>query len=219
MIDKSAVKITIQKSQHCQRNWDLTRSIPQEDIDLLVEAVTQCPSKQNAAFYRCHFITNRTVIEQVYNTTSGFDFPTSMENNSQTLANMLVVFEQLTLEDILLVNLSGPYLNTYFEEFRNPSGLISEVAKKRMLVDIHVSIGIASGYLNLLAHQLGYSTGYCGCFDIAGLQSVLNIQGQPMIILGVGYKDINRKRRVHHAKPDLQYPAKPKVTIPVLHIS
>jgi nitroreductase len=221
MIDKSAVKITIQKSQHCQRNWDLTRSIPQEDIDLLVEAVTQCPSKQNAAFYRCHFITNRTVIEQVYNNTSGFDFPPSMsiENNSQTLANMLVVFEQLTLADILTANSDRPYLNTYFEEFRHPAGLVSDTAKKRMLIDIHMSIGIASGYLNLLAHQLGYSTGYCGCFDIAGLQTVLNIQGQPMIILGVGYKDINRNRRIHHTKPDLKYPAKPKVTIPVLHIS
>jgi hypothetical protein len=40
-----------------------------------------------------------------------------------------------------------------------------------------------------------------------------------MIILGVGYKDINRNRRIHHTKPDLKYPAKPKVTIPVLHIS
>ena len=215
MIDKSTVKYIIQKSQHCHRNWDLTKTIPAEDIDLLVEAVTQCPSKQNAAFYKCHFITNRDVIEQVYDTTSGFEFPTTMQKNPQVLANLLVVFEQLTLQDMLAINVDSVYLNTYFEEFRHPHGLISDLAKKRILIDMHMSIGIATGYLNLLANQLGYATGYCGCFDIDSLKSVLGIQGQPIVMLGIGYGNITKNRRVHQLKPEIRYPTKIKVTIPV----
>ena len=37
---------TIHESQKCQRNWDLSKDIPQEDKDLIVEAATNSPSKQ-----------------------------------------------------------------------------------------------------------------------------------------------------------------------------
>ena len=42
---KNMLKKAIHKSQHVQRNWDLSKSIPQEDIDLIAEAVTGAPSK------------------------------------------------------------------------------------------------------------------------------------------------------------------------------
>ena len=60
------------KSQHCQRNWDLSRSLPEEDIKTLQTAVTQCSSKQNRVFYKVHFITNRDIIESIYDKTEGF---------------------------------------------------------------------------------------------------------------------------------------------------
>ena len=44
------IKKSIHKSQHCNRNWDLSKSIPQEDIDLITESATQCPVKQNLNF-------------------------------------------------------------------------------------------------------------------------------------------------------------------------
>ena len=46
----SFLEKTIVKSQHCQRNWDLSRSLPEEDIKTLQTAVTQCSSKQNRVF-------------------------------------------------------------------------------------------------------------------------------------------------------------------------
>lgn len=57
------IRKAVIRSQHCQRNWNLDKVIPEEDIDLLVHAVTQCPSKQNISFYKVHFITDRNVIE------------------------------------------------------------------------------------------------------------------------------------------------------------
>ena len=55
----------IDRSQHCQRNFDLSKSIPEADMKKMVHAVTQCPSKQNVALYEAHFVTNRDVIEEM----------------------------------------------------------------------------------------------------------------------------------------------------------
>ena len=87
----------IHKSQHCQRDWDLSRQIPDEDLEVLVTAATQCPSKQNIAFYKAHFITNREVIESVHMQTRGFTtsyVPYDATTNTQVLANLLIVFEK-----------------------------------------------------------------------------------------------------------------------------
>ena len=48
-VEKSDIKKAIIRSQHCQRNWDLTKKIPSEDIKMIETAVTNCPSKQNVA--------------------------------------------------------------------------------------------------------------------------------------------------------------------------
>lgn len=60
---------TITKSQRCQRNWNLSKEIPIEDIKTLKTSVTQCSSKQNRVFYKCKFITNRNLIEKIYKKT------------------------------------------------------------------------------------------------------------------------------------------------------
>ena len=44
------IKKAVIRSQHCQRNFDLTKSIPENDLELLIHAATNCPSKQNIAF-------------------------------------------------------------------------------------------------------------------------------------------------------------------------
>ena len=55
MIEKA-----VHKSQHCQRNWDLSRSIPEEDLQVIETAITACPSKQNYIFYYpSSYITNK----------------------------------------------------------------------------------------------------------------------------------------------------------------
>ena len=66
-IDKAVIR-----SQHTQRNWDLNQNIPKADIKTLLHAVTNCPSKQNIAFYKVHFIQDREVIEEIHELTYGF---------------------------------------------------------------------------------------------------------------------------------------------------
>ena len=67
MIEKS-----IHKSQHCQRNWDLSREIPTEDLETIKTAATQCPSKQNESFYKVVFVHDRDTINKIADCTKGF---------------------------------------------------------------------------------------------------------------------------------------------------
>ena len=97
IFDHKDIKKSIIKSQHVQRCWDLSREIPEEDIELLVHAATNCPSKQNFKFYKLHVITNRDKIEKIHSMTEGLrNIEGEMSTNSQTLANLLLVFESVS---------------------------------------------------------------------------------------------------------------------------
>ena len=84
----------IVRSQHAQRNFDLTKRIPKQDFELMKKAVTECPSKNNLAFYKVHFIEDRELIEDIHEHTRGFvtkKHETGYETNTQVLGNLLVL--------------------------------------------------------------------------------------------------------------------------------
>ena len=90
MIQKSVLK-----SQHCNRNWDLDKTIPQKDIETFISAATQCTSKQNLDFYSVYAIQNRNIIEDIYDSTT-----TEMgRKNPQVLAQLLLVFVENSKDD------------------------------------------------------------------------------------------------------------------------
>ena len=188
---------SIRRSQHCQRNWDLSKTIPHEDVEVLKIAVTECPSKQNIVFYTPYFISNRQIIEELYSTTKGFTVSYSQkkyQTNSQTLANLLVVFVANT--------------EFLYQEFRNEETKDSQennCLSKKLKNDMYINLGVASGYLNLTASMLGYRTGCCQCFDSAKIQNILNIKEEPLLLMGVGFHDPSRSRREHH-KEDFVFP-------------
>ena len=70
MVDN--LKEIIHKSQICQRNWDLSEEIPQEHVDLIVEAVTQSPTRQNIPFYNVDVVTDRSLINSIHNNSAFF---------------------------------------------------------------------------------------------------------------------------------------------------
>ena len=148
MID---ITTSIDRSQHCQRNWDLTKTISDSDVATLVHSVTQCPSKQNYAYYRVHVITDRNTIQNIYDTTTGFRITSTNQvyKNTQTLANVLFAFEAATPS------------NTRHKQSEQDENTNTDTINK----DLLTSLGIATGYLNLTASLLGYYTGYCQCFD------------------------------------------------------
>ena len=97
---------TITKSQRCQRNWDLSREIPMEDIKTMQTSVTQCASKQNRVFYKTVFITDRDVINQVYRKTwmGGY----VKDEDWKTLSDWGMTLSEIRKQDYICKNESDP---------------------------------------------------------------------------------------------------------------
>lgn len=206
-MDHSTITKAIIKSQHCQRNWDLNKQIPEDDLQLLVTAGTNCPSKQNIAFYKLHFITDRNIIENIHDQTKGFVIklsPTHNEytTNPQTLANLLIVFEKYS-------NLSNSFDQNRNDQTRNLSKGIDDATHDR---DRLLAVGVAAGYINLTANLLGYSTGCCSCMNEKAVREILSVDNEILLLMGVGYKDPAKNRRIHQ-KEDYVFPTKPKQEI------
>jgi nitroreductase len=199
----------IVRSQHTQRNFDLTKNIPEEDMKIMMNAVTECPSKQNIAYYKVHFIEDRDLIEDIHSHTRGFvtnKHESGYETNTQVLANLLVVFERHLPND----RLSGDSVKRndqtrYFQEH----GEWEDVVVR----DMHTSVGIAAGYLNLTASLLGYRTGCCQCFDSDKVKEVALLEDAPLLLMGVGYHQKGINRRTHHIRDDFLFSAKKKMPI------
>ena len=221
------------RSQHTQRNWDLTKRIPQEDIDTMLHAVTNCPSKQNIAFYKVHFIEDRSLIEDIHNLTYGFGtnsespaLPNGQENtqpsyllrkaeglgcetNPQTLANLLVIFEEV---DVLEELENDPVPRNAFTRSFLKNGSLSEVQVQELERDRSVAVGIAAGYLNIVASLMGYRTGCCQCFHEEGVQETALLRGRPLLLMGVGFPQEGVSRRQHHIR-DFKFKSKKKQPI------
>ena len=179
------IRNSVIKSQHCQRNWDLSKTVPEADIELMIHAATQCPSKQNVAFYNVTVVQDRDTIEQLHANTQGFRLldTNEMITNSQVLANVLFVF---TATDT-----TQRAMNKNQRDEANDMSVIQR--------DANIALGIASGYLNLTATMLGYSTGCCQCFDPDAVRDILETKHRPLLMMGIGYKNEKLNRRVHHA--------------------
>lgn len=210
-----AIKKSIFRSQHCQRNWDLSQEMPEEDLDTLMIAATQCPSKQNIAFYKLHFVTNRDLIEKIHGHTKGFVMKhgatrdkTEYTTNAQVLANLLIVFEAY----LDLSKASDAVRNEQVIDLT--SGTAKSDDLKIIERDRMLAVGVAAGYLNLTASLMGYSTGCCTCFIHDNVQKEMNIKGRPLLLMGIGIADKTRNRRIHHIE-DFMFPTKPKQPIPV----
>lgn len=213
-LSHTSIKKAILKTQHCQRNFDLSRTIPEEDIQLLKTAVTQCPSKQNMRFYSTHFVFDRGVIEKIHQATKGFGIDTeNMQTNSQTLANLLIVFERQEPET------KSPYDSLRGQELKAKcEGHLTEEQKAVIQRDSDQAVGVAAGYVNLTAGLLGYATGCCACFNKDKIKSILDLKGDPLLIMGIGIKDMSRNRRQHHKDKDFIFPSFRKQEISVRFI-
>lgn len=212
MLSNSEVKKAVIRSQHCQRNFNLEREMPQEDIDLLVHAATNCPSKQNASFYNLHVITNQEIIEKIHQLSPGAlaeDLTTGERlevTNSQVKANVLFVFEDKKLRDM-----SSKYQQKWTD---------GDASDERMFIrDKDTAIGIAAGYLNVIASLMHYGTGCCQCFAGEEIQKVLGLARKPVLMMGIGFKDAEtRNRREHATDSNLFFTTNKKEEISVNYI-
>lgn len=224
-------------SQHAQRNYDLSKSLPNVDLQTLIHVATNSPSKQNETHFELQVFTDQNMIRDIYNCTKLFMVRSKAENkdltglfseengkiwqnkdrsvtNSQILANALFVF----------IDCEGPAIGGDHQlAQRDPKNNPERVKIYRD--QRNYSVGISVGELILSATMLGYKTGICSAFDTNEVNKLINSKGEVKLLVGVGFENENTDRRLHaetlnrdlpplfrNGDPDTpwQFPALPK---------
>jgi nitroreductase len=199
------IKETIHESQKCQRNWDLNKQIPEEDKNLIIESATNSPSKQNLNYFKLHVIEDREMIEKIHDNTKGFgpiysDYDSELREENSYDENQQEEGEMYTNPQVL-----GQMLLAFT---KNEDTLLQRQEDDDWEEDRSMAIGIAAGYVNLVATQLGYATGCCKCMDSEAVKEVLG--ETPILLMGVGIADKTRDRREHHTE-DFKFPTLKKM--------
>jgi len=209
--DSQSITKSILKSQRCQRNWDLTKQLSQDQLNLLITAATECPTKQNIPFYCVKIIQDREKIEAIYELTYG---PAINKNegkkNPQVLANTLIMFCEYDYES-----------NTQPRnpETHEPIENRSEYSKMLLNADFNQAIGVASGYVNLVASMMGLQTGCCKCMDSEKVRNLLELDHTetPRLLMGVGFADETKPRTEHHMTGEILGSFNKKIKVDMLN--
>lgn len=217
----SNITKAIRKSQHCQRNWDLTKKMDSNHLNALKVAVSECPSKQNLSFYSVYFITNRDIIEKIHSATNGFALSSETNEtitNSQTLANLLIAF--VKNDKIISPETWGSNPAQQLENFKivEKEFLSNSEENENLIKDRMIAVGVAAGYANLTANLLGYSTGCCSCFDGRKVAETLKIESEVLLLMGIGFKDECRSRLEHHKNSEILFPTLKKQSIQIIDV-
>ena len=204
---RKMIKESIHESQNCQRNWNLNEKISKEDKELIIEAATNSPSKQNLNYFKLHVIEDREVIEKIHENTKGFgpiykDFDAN--KTPKKLADKGISHYQESDEE------GNWYTNSQVLGQMRLAFTKNEPTQIREENDSYdedraMAIGISAGYVNMVATQLGYSTGCCKCMDS---DTITDILGEtPILLMGVGVADKTRDRREHHIENNFKFPS------------
>lgn len=183
------LKTAVEGAQRCQRNWDLTKTIPQEHIDLLLKVATTSPTKQNKEWYQLVYTTDRNIIEKLYSIAyEPRDSEYEQKLNTQVRAHMVMIW--------LHCNEKTDDLSRGGEDYGES---INQNSREE---NVTFNAGISSGIVSLTANMLGYRTGFCQCVIEDELQSLIQsccpditqgkINGG---VLGIG---IPRHKDEHH---------------------
>lgn len=199
------IKRAVDTSNKAQRNYDLSKSIPQNDLETLIYTAVNSPSKQNETHYSLAVYTDQDTIRQIYNHTKKFllfkdqsDIESAFgeENgkywqnddqsvtNSQILANVLFVY---------IEEQGQARGGTHSVGQKNPNGNAATIYKEQQ----SYSIGISVGQLILAANLLGYKTGVCSAMDSRPIKKIVGTENSVKLLVGIGFDNACIDRQLH----------------------
>ena len=104
------IKYAVDVTNKAQRNYDLTKFIPQEDLDTLIHAAVNSPSKQNETHYSLHVYTDQNIVKQIYNHTKKFTMIRDQQDQDESFKVENDVFIQNdTKSNKIMLNHTIPY--------------------------------------------------------------------------------------------------------------
>ena len=198
---KQAVAVT----NRAQRNYDLTKFIPQEDLDTLIYAAVNSPSKQNETHYSLHVYTDQTIIKEIYSHTKKFTMIRDKQDQDESFKVEDDVFIQNDAKSVTNSQIYANALFVYVAEQGDTRGSQHKAAKenpnstaaKVYNEQVAYSMGISVGELILSAGLLGYKTGICSALDTQPIRDILGIKQNPKLLVGVGIPNSQLDRTQH----------------------
>jgi nitroreductase len=199
------IKQAVDVTNRAQRNYDLTKSIPQEDLDTLIYAAVNSPSKQNETHYSLHVYTDETIIKQIYSHTKKFTMIRDKQDQDESFKVEDDVFIQNDAKSVTNSQIYANALFVYVAEQGDTRGSQHKAAKenpnstaaKVYNEQVAYSMGISVGELILSAGLLGYKTGICSALDTQPIRDILGIKQNPKLLVGVGIPNSQLDRTQH----------------------
>ena len=182
----------------CQRNWDLSKTIPEEHIQHLAYIAKHAPSKQDEAYFDLVIIKSRNIIDKIHEWSVGFSMFDDAGNPLPSLKN------PQTAANILFLWLKKPPLtirNFYQERWNHNeiNGMPKRQDEPSRRDNAYTSIGISTGVTAWAAAELGYVTGFSkNLGESNALKALLNIDLEPTYSLGIGFPDTSLPHNVSH---------------------
>jgi nitroreductase len=182
MINKK-IKAAVDIAQRAQRNYDLNKNVPVDDLETLIYAAANSPSKQNEEHFSLYVYTDQDIIRQIYSHTKFFSLSLGEEGmfedrdgqfwqdqdrsvtNSQILANILFVYVDNNTEALSGTHMLGQ---------QNLDGPIGKLYTEQK----NVSVGVSVGQLIMSAAIMGYRTGVCSAIGEDPIKDLLNVDSR-----------------------------------------
>jgi nitroreductase len=205
---REEIKQAVDVAQRAQRNYDLSKSIPKEDLETLIYSAVNSPSKQNETHYQLKIYTDQKKIREIYDCTKRFSLIKDEEDRKNSFSeDKYGIFWQNEGTSVHNSQILSNVLFVYVDDNGTPRGGNSSIAQKTGNLNSesvqnysnqkNYSIGISVGQLTLSAALLGYKTGICSAFNPDAVQTAINTDKQVKLLVGVGYENQGVDRRLH----------------------
>lgn len=191
-------------AERCQRNWDYSSPISDQDLETLINVASNMPTKQNVEYYNLIVSTNLKFNEVCYKSAFNPDDPDFCDEegkarNSQVNAPLLMIWVPKQQSSISKEGKDRLVLSNQ-ENVKNNLGIDPELGR-----NVDQAIGISSGATAIAAAHMGFKTGFCTCMhnpsiydiakdifkkeskELAVARHLSSISGG--LFLGIGYSD------------------------------
>ena len=190
MMDSKEYLNIVKKTQRCQRNWDLDKTVDDQTIDFLIESGYNVATKQNLNSFKIVCIKTRKEIkkwtavaknpdsELSYLKNHDVIFANNNYQNPQTDANLLFLFFH---------NMAERTSQARRERERGPDPSESEWREIK-----HLEVGLAAQAISTAAVIKGMRSGMCGCIWSGSIDENWikdwNVEKEDLVLMmGVGY--------------------------------
>ncbi len=187
--------------QHCQRNFDLTKTVSDDVLNWLYDIGYSTPTKQNLnSFQIVAFKDRSTIFEIAKSATSVYDeLDTVNEELKEEIRSLRRMQNPQVNANLLFLFFIRSESKTSHERLER-EGLTGETMDHWRSVT-NFEMGLSASAIALAAHTIGLKTGFCRCFNRDMLAEVVHPLGLSVsdfyVALGVGYPIAGIPHYVH----------------------